>query len=203
MFGMAKLQSAMFGVPNIQFSRHDQPQNDFNIVQLAKYSEFLWNAAFWGIIDTKSSQTMQPCRYRNLGQNFEHDRPPAYIGSRPTAAIETARGGAGGGGGEGAPYRRHQTHRQTQHMNWGSSKSLSPGPAAVAATSSFFTGACGWPSEAILPPLEDSSGRRRNGWEEICCACASERGRARDAGSVGWRRTRGGLGTEEARPTAS
>ena len=81
-----------------------------NIVQGAlapKCSEFLWNMAFWGIIDTKSSQTMQPCRYRNLGQNFEHDRPPAYIGSRPTAAIETARGGAGGGGGrEGEPILR-------------------------------------------------------------------------------------------------
>ena len=73
-----------------------------NIVQGAlapKCSEFLWNMAFWGIIDTKSSQTMQPCRYRNLGEQFEHDRSPAYIGSRQTTAIQTARGSAGGGGG--------------------------------------------------------------------------------------------------------
>jgi hypothetical protein len=55
---------------------------------------------FWGITDTKSSQTRQPCRYRNLGENFEHDRSPAYIGSRQTTAIQQqgdAREGEGKG----------------------------------------------------------------------------------------------------------
>jgi hypothetical protein len=45
---------------------------------------------------------------------------------------------------------------------------LAPGPAAVEATSSFFPGSGGWPSEAILPPPSSIRlATRRNGWNRL------------------------------------